>query len=214
VSRHHVALSVRVRRTLAHPGARRAIVAVLALTTGLVAASLVRSADAARDRWGATRPVAVAIRDLQPGDTIDGASAELRDLPQAAAGPAALGEVPDGAVVRHPIMAGEALVAERLAPEGLTGVAALVAPGQRAVAIPVGPTGAPPLSVGDRVDVLAVIATGTGTSGGEPAFPVVESGLVVDVAEQAISVAVPEPDAARVAWAVGNGVVVLALSGG
>jgi Flp pilus assembly protein CpaB len=190
------------------------MVAVLALTTGLVAASLVRSADAARDRWGATRPVAVATRDLVPGDVIDGASAELRDLPQAVTGPAALGEVPAGAVVRHPIMAGEALVAERLAPQGLTGVAALVPPDQRAMAIPVGPAGAPPLSVGDRVDVLAVLPAGTGTSGGEPAFPVVESGLVVDVADQAVSVAVPEPDAARVAWAVGNGVVVLALSGG
>jgi hypothetical protein len=37
---------------------------------------------------------------------------------------------------------------------------------------------------------------------------------VVDVTDQAITLAVPEDDAPRVAWALSNGSVVLALAGG
>ena len=49
--------------------------------------------------------------------------------------------------------------------------------------------------------------------GREPAFALVEQALVVDVADDAVTVAVPEDDAPRVAWALSNGAVVLALAG-
>jgi Flp pilus assembly protein CpaB len=184
--------------------------------------SLVSSAEAARDRWGRARPVAVATHDLAPGDVIEGSTIEIRRLPEAAVSPEALAEPPTGSVVRQPVLAGEALVAERLAPQGLTGVAALVPAGHRAVAVPLGPVAAPPLAVGDLVDVLAVVAVaseeppdGSGAQrAAEPSFPLVESAVVVDVGEQSISVAVPEADAPRVAWVLTNGSVVLALSGG
>jgi Flp pilus assembly protein CpaB len=217
VPAHPVLLGVRVRRALARTAVRRAAVLGLAVATGLVVVSLVSSADAARQRWGRARPVAVATRDLAPGDVVDASMVEVRRLPEAAVAPAALAESPSGSVVRQPVAAGEPLVAERLAPEGLTGVAALVPAGHRAVAIPVGPLAAPPLTIGDLVDVLAVVpmpADGRPPQSADPpSFPLVEAAPVVDVGEQSIAVAVPEADAPRVAWVLANGSVVLALGG-
>jgi Flp pilus assembly protein CpaB len=214
---HPVLLGVRVRRALARTVVRRAAVLGLAVATGLVVVSLVSSADAARQRWGRARPVAVATRDLAPGDVVDASVVEVRRLPEAAVAPAALAEAPSGSVVRQPVAAGEPLVGERLAPEGLTGVAALVPAGHRAVAIPIGPLAAPPLTIGDLVDVLAVVPVPADgrppQSADAPSFPLVEGALVVDVGEQSIAVAVPEADAPRVAWVLTNGSVVLALGG-
>jgi Flp pilus assembly protein CpaB len=216
---HPLVLGVRARRAAARPQVRRVAVGLLAVVTGLLVTSLVASAEAARDRWGRTRPVVVATRDLSPGDTIEGSDVEVRTLPETAAGSTALREAPTGAVVSQPVVAGEALVGQRLAPDGLSGVAALVPAGQRAVAVPLGPMGAPPLSIGDLVDVLAVVpvaADGVADAGagtGEPAFPLVEDAMVVDVGEQSVSVAVPDVDASRLAWTLTNGSVVLALAG-
>ena len=216
---HPLVLGVRARRAAARPLVRRVAVGLLAVATGLLVTSLVTSAEAARDRWGRTRPVVVATRDLSPGDTIEGSDVEVRTLPEAAAGSTALREAPTGAVVSQPVVAGEALVGQRLAPDGLSGVAALVPAGQRAVAVPLGPMGAPPLAIGDLVDVLAVVpvaADGVADAGadtGEPAFPLAEDAMVVDVGEQSVSVAVPDVDAPRLAWTLTNGSVVLALAG-
>jgi Flp pilus assembly protein CpaB len=217
VSPHPVLLGVRARRALARTVVRRALVLGLAIVTGLVVVSLVWSAEAARERWGRARPVAVATRDLAPGDLVDGSAVEVRRLPEAAVSPGALAEPPSGSVVRQPVAAGEPLVAERLAPQGLTGVAALVPAGHRAVAIPIGPLAAPPLKVGDLVDVLAVVPTLAEQQPrlpeDQPSFPLVEAVVVVDVGEQSIAVAVPEADAPRVAWVLTNGSIVLALAG-
>jgi Flp pilus assembly protein CpaB len=217
VSTHLVLLGVRVRRALARTVVHRAVVLALAAVTGLVVVSLVSSAEAARQRWGRARPVAIATRDLTPGDLIDGSAVEVRRLPEAAVAPGALAEAPAGSVVREPVVAGEPLVAERLAPQGLRGVAALVPRGHRAVAVPIGPLAAPPLTVGDVVDVLAVVPVAAGESPGQsgdvPSFPLVEAAVVVDVGEQSIAIAVPEADAPRVAWVLTNGSLVLALAG-
>lgn len=231
-----IVLTVRARRALTRPAVRRLCVAGLAAATGLTVMSLVAAADDARARWGQTRPVAVATRDLAPGDVVDAGSFEVRELPEAVlpegvldgpdggavgdsaegTGPdgGAVGDTPVGAVVRHPVLAGEPLVAARIAPDGLTGAAALVPAGWRAVAVPLGAAGAPPVTTGDLVDVLAVSPSGAaGDDGREPAFALVDHALVVDVNDEAVTVAVPEADAPRVAWALSNGVVVLALAG-
>ncbi len=158
--------------------------------------------------------MAVATRDLSPGDVVDDGAVEVRALPSGVLGEATMAEPPVGAVVRHPILAGEPLAAVRLAPDGLTGVAALVPAGERAVAVAVGPAGVPPLVVGDLVDVVAVVAPGAVDVGaGEPAFTLVERATVVAVGEQAVTISVPDRDAPRVAWAVTNGAAVLALGG-
>jgi Flp pilus assembly protein CpaB len=222
VSPSSIVLTVRARRTLARPLVRRVCVGGLAVATALTVVALVGAAGTARDRWGRSRPVVVATRDLAPGEVVAGADVEVRDLPEGVlpedvlegvldGGPTA---PPTGAVVRQPILAGEPIVATRLAPQGLTGAAALVPPGERAVAVPLGPSGAPPVTVGDLVDVLTVLPAGLDAGDEEPAFPLVERAAVVDVTEAAITVAVPERDAPRVAWALSNGAVVLALAGG
>lgn len=229
-----IVLTVRARRALARPAARRTFVVVLATATVATVTLLVTSAGAARERWGTTRAVVVATRDLSPGDVVEAGAVEVRELPAGVVGDAAMADTPEGAVVRQPIFAGEPVVASRLAPAGLTGAAALVPPGQRAVAVPVGPAGGPPVVVGDHVDVLAVLPLGPGvagpataTDGGpasgdesgasddsdEPAFRLVDGAAVVDVDEAAVTVAVPEADAPRVAWALSAGAVVLALAG-
>jgi Flp pilus assembly protein CpaB len=224
VSPDPVLLAARARRVLVRPSVRRLCVAVLAVATLLTVASFVSAAGAARDRWGRTRPVVVATRDLVPGDVVGADAVEVRDLPEAVLGDAPVAEAPLGAVVRQPILAGEPVVAARLAPHGLTGAAALVPPGHRAVAVPVGPTGAPPVALGDLVDVLAVLPPGVGLAGAQgsgdlgdadddPAVRLVDRATVVAVGADAVTVAVPEPDATRVAWAVGNAAVVLTLAG-
>jgi Flp pilus assembly protein CpaB len=223
-----IPLGVRARRALARPVVRRLLVGLVALATGLTVASLVRSADAARRRWGDTKPVAVATRDLAIGDALEAGAAEVRRVPAALVPSGALSAPPVGALVRQPIAAGEALVADRLAPDGLTGAAALVPPGSRAVAVPLASVPAPPLAVGDLVDLLAVIPPGGEADGGgggpggegggfeasEPAFPLVETVPVVDVGDETASVAVPEADAPRVAYALAQGAVVVTLAGG
>lgn len=225
---HPLFVAVRARRALARPVVRRIAVAAVALATGLVVTSLVQSAEAARARWGAGRPVVVATRDLTAGEIVGAGSVAVRTLPEAAVPDRALSGAPLGRVVRHPVARGEALLPDRLAPDGLTGVAALVPAGRLAVAVPVGPGGAPPLAVGDVVDVLAVVpggavggavggaapAGGPGTGGDVPAFPLVADAAVVDVGEGAVTVAVPRDDAAAVAAVLAQGAVVLALVGG
>jgi pilus assembly protein CpaB len=203
-------LAVRARRAAARPAVRRPAVAALAVATALTVLAAVGGAQSARARWGRTRPVVVATRDLAPGEAVGGGRVARRDLPVALVPPSALGTVPEGAVVRLPIVAGEPLVAARLAPAGLTGAAALVPAGRRAVAIPRGPVGMPPLGVGDEVDLVAV---GGGEGGGGPGYTLVERATVVDAGHEAVTVAVPRADAARVAAALARGAVVLALAG-
>lgn len=218
-------LLVRARRALARPLTRRLLVAALALATGLTVVSLVSSAEEARRRWGETRPVAVATRDLAAGDPLDAGAAEVRRLPAGLVPAGALAEPPTGALVRQPVVAGEALVEARLAPHGLAGAAALVPPGSRAVAVPLAPVAAPPLAVGDLVDLLAVLPPagpyrGDGNDGagaraaGDPAFPLVEAAPVIDVGDDTVSVAVPAGDAPPVAYALSQGAVVVTLAGG
>jgi len=78
--------------------------------------------------------------------------------------------------------------------------------------VPPGPAGTPPLAVGDRVDVVAVVAGGGG-GGDPPALTLAERATVVAAGDDAVTVAVPERAAPRVAWALTNGAVVLALAG-
>lgn len=222
-----VILAVRARRALQRAAVRRTVIAITAAGTALIVGSLVRAGTEARDRWGETRPVAVAQRDLEPGEVVDAAAVELRDLPRAVISHGTLDVEPVGSVVRYPVLAGEPLVGDRLAPQGVSGLAALVPNDARAVSIPIGPLGMPPVQVGDVVDVLVVLPPAGDIAGhgdheqherqlasADPAFPLVSGARVIDVGEQAVTIIVSSPDAPRLAYASANGVVVLALTGG
>jgi hypothetical protein len=152
----HLLVTVRLRRALVRTMTRRAIVVVAAVVTAVAVSSVVRAAENTRSRWADTRRVVVAERDLAPGDVIDDGAVVVREVPSAAVAGEATGTVPLGAVVRHPIAAGEPVIGDRLAPAGLTGVAALVPRAHRAVAVPTGPAGTPPIHPHDRVDIVAL----------------------------------------------------------
>ena len=108
---------------------------------------------------------------------------------------------------------GEAIRAERLAAHALSAVAARLPAGTRAMAIPMEAGLVPALTIGDRVDVLVAVPA-EAAAGGPPGFALAEAALVVDVTEQAVTVALPRDLAPRLAVAFGHGAVSLALVGG
>lgn len=183
----------RARRSLV---LRWLVVAVAAVLVAVEAAGAGAGARAARARWGESAPVAVAVRDLDAGAVVGPAdvAVELRPLAVLPAG--ALPTAPVGQVLTAAALAGEPLVAARVAPEGLSPVAALVPAGWSAVAVAASPS--PPLEPGDLVDVLAPDV-------------VAEGAVVVHVGRDAVTVAVPVRDAPAVAEAATVAFVVLAL---
>lgn len=193
-----------------------AAVAVLAATQ---VAGLDDDAEARRQAWGTSVAVAVAARDLGAGAVVGPDDVTVEQWPAAVVPAGALDSVPEGRTVAAPIVAGEAVVGARVAPEGLGAVAALVPEEHRAIAVPTAAGGlgtdAPPLAVGDRVDVLATfdVIDPSGADGGAPTGTVTAGAMVVDVGESAVTIAVPIDEVARVAFAVARGTVTLALVG-
>jgi Flp pilus assembly protein CpaB len=184
----------------------------LAAATGLVADGLVRRADEAEAQWGSSRTVLVATRAIEPGERLAGATVPRR-LPEVA--------VPSGAVTRSPpggyavdaIGRGEVVTAARVGGPGAARVAGRLAPGTRAVVVPLEAPGLP-VRAGDRVDLLE-------SSSGDPAFdgpvaptasgPVASGALVVVVRGDALVVALDEREAVAVSRALGRGPLVPAL---
>jgi Flp pilus assembly protein CpaB len=183
-----------------------------ALAIGWAVSTIVADAERVRQAWGTTEAVVVARRPLVAGTPIDGGDVELVDRPRALVPEGALRDLPDGQVAATSIAAGEVVVAARLAPLGLRGLAATLPAGARAVAIPVEPGLAPPVAVGDRVDVLVALAP-EAAGGRPPGFVVAAGALVVAVDEAAVTVAVRAAAAPRIAVALGQGAVTLALIG-
>jgi pilus assembly protein CpaB len=191
------------------PRLRRALAAALALAVGLTVMATVQRAEAARAAWGRGRPVVVAARDLPPGHVLEAGDTEVITLPEPAVPDGALSRVAEGRVVRAGVFEGEVLLGRRLAEAGLAGAAALVPEGARAVAVPVEAGSAPALAVGQRVDVVGLVAV----EGAPQARVLVTGAPVVEVAELAVTVAV-EPEAVpQVAAALASGTVTLALVG-
>lgn len=188
------------------------VVGLGALTLGAVVSHAVDQAEQARAEWGEVRSVLVAARDLAPGEPLRAGDVDLVDRPRAMVPSSALRALPRTATVGATILAGEVVVAERLADRPLSELAARVPAGQRAVAVPADASAAPPLLVGDRVDVLVALAEAT-PSGSAAGFVVATDALVVAVDDTAITVAVPRDVAPRLAASLGQGAVTLALVG-
>ena len=189
----------------------RAAAAVAASATARVGA-LDAEAEARRAAWGEAVPVVVAVRDLAPGEVLGPRDVVVESWPVAVVPDGALDAVPDGATASAPIVAGEAVVAARVAPDGLSAVAARLPPGWRAVAVPAGGGfggDLPPLAIGARVDELASFEAVDGRSGDV----VAEAALVVEVTDTSVTVGVPAAVAPDVAFAATRGTVTLALVG-
>lgn len=182
-------------------------VAVLgAALAAAVVGGLTARAEAAAARYGGLRDVVVVVRPLAPGDEVDDSDVRVDRVPRAFVAEGALAEVPEGETVVADAYPGEALLADRLAPDGRHGVAALLPAGARAVAVPTGP-GALALRVGDTVDVLATALDG--------ATRVVAGGVtVVDVGDATATVAVSAGAAPAVATALTQATVTLVLTSG
>lgn len=184
-----------------------AAAALLSLLT-LVSVRAALAASAGFDaRYGAPVSVPVVVEPVAAGDPVPAGAVVLDERP---AGTVPAGEVAGawhGRTALVDLVPGEVLVASRLAPDGLRGAGALLPPGYRALAVPGGPAGRPPLDVGDRVDVLVTLIEGDSV--------VVAAGALVvhlDVDADTVTVAVPAGDAPALASAVTAGAVTLALT--
>ena len=189
-------------------------VALLALATASVVAELVGRADALVRRYGPLRPVVVAARGVERGTELTDADLAVRQLPATFLPEGALSSAADaaGRAAVAPLVAGQLVLRGHLAPEGLSGVAALLPRGTRGVAVPIG--GASGLvRRGDLVDVLATFDPSV-TGGGEPTLAVATASPVVDVGTDTATVAVTPEEARHVAFAVTHGTVTLAVTPG
>ena len=210
-------LARRPRRTIAVT-LRRQPILFWALTALGAAASYwaVSEALAVADRgavaYGDLTLVVVAERTLEPGEVVGPDDVRVQEVPESLVPSGALTSVPTGRSVRATVVAGEAVVASRLAPDGAVGVAAALRPGERALAIPVERNRAP-LQVGQSVDVLATVDP-TLAAGRNPTTAVSEAARVLDVAEDVATIAVPLEDAERVATALATAVVTVAVRPG
>jgi Flp pilus assembly protein CpaB len=182
---------------------------LLAIATGVAVSALVERADAAFARYGTSRRVAVASHDLAEGETIGPGDVELRQVPSGLVPDGAVEQIPTGQTVRAPVYEGEVVVAARLAPAGLTGTAALLPPGTRAIAVPVDVASSLELDIGDAVDVL--VALDPSVASDEPAVTVARGAPVVALGEAAVTIAVTADEAPRLAFALSQGTVTLAL---
>ena len=206
-SRRRVRPGLLLRR---QPRLRWALAAVAALGTTTAVASVVERAERAQEAWGPGRPAVIITRDLAPGDRLDVTNTDVVQTPRALIPPGAPSALPPNARVRARVYRGEVLLAAHLAPAAATALSARMSPGTRAVAIPAEPATTPALRIGDRVDVLVALApeaAGPGPLG----FAVAPAAMVVDVSDTAITVAVAAALAPRIAVALGQGAVTLAL---
>lgn len=177
----------------------------LSLTIGLLIEGGLAQAQADARRFGAPVEVAVARVDLAPGMAAGPDTVELRPWPEALVPEGALRSVPDGLVVSQVVLAGEPLVERRLTDGGL------VPAGSRALALPTGP-GALGVRPGDRVDVLATFDPLVAPEGQDPTVTVARAATVVTVRARAVTVAVTEEEAPRVAFALSQATIALALT--
>lgn len=189
-----------------------AAVGLSVLTGALVTGALQRAAEA-EAAYGTTHPVVVVSRALAAGEPIGPGDLTVERWPSALVPASAERAPPEGAVALVDLEPGEALLTGRTS-SGAEAPAALLAPDERAVPVPVTVPGLE-LHVGDRVDLLGGGAPGGGPAGDLPvrveADIVAADAGVVAVGEETVVVAVDVAAAADVAAALTAGPVLLAL---
>ena len=137
-------LLVQLRTRLARsPWLYWALVGIAALVVWLVVVDATSALDRERQRWGATRTVLVAARDLDTGSVL---MVERRDFPVAMVPESAVTDVVANARARRPLAVGEVVTS--------FDVAAAAIPTDWVV-LAIDPAGQPPLAPGDDVAVFA-----------------------------------------------------------
>lgn len=183
----------------------------LAASTSVTIFRLAAAADARARYWGTHAEVPVVVNAVAAGALIEASDFEMRPVPESLLPQSDVVSDPAGLTAIVPLLPGEVLVEAKLAPGGVEGAAALLEPGQRAVAVPRNET-TPPLSVGDRVDVILTLDASAGTTGGPPAYAIARAAKVLHVSEAAVTLAVSAGDAAKVAFGAAQGALALAVS--
>lgn len=186
-----------------------AVAALALLTASVVAGALGRAQSLAR-QYGPLKPMVVAARAVERGAVLRADDLAVRLVPATmlVGGAVTSVDAGRGRAVVVPLAAGEPLLAAHLAPDGLSGVAAQLVAGGRAVAVPAG-ANAPALRRGDVVDVLATLE-------GASTLAIAADAVVVDVGagDETITVAVSQEEARAVAYALAHGAVTVVLTPG
>ncbi|MEO6121074.1 MAG: SAF domain-containing protein [Acidimicrobiales bacterium] len=185
-----------------------ASLAVALFTATTIAGLVGRAADRAADLGGLTE-VTVMARSVPAGRVLDAADVVVRRLPAALLPASPPARSARGRVALVDLAEGEVVLASRLARDGVAGIAALLPDGMRAVAVPLD-TARMELRSGYRVDVLATFDTAEPTA--EPTVEVATAALVIDVDDDAVTLAVTPTEAPRVAFALARAIVTLALT--
>ena len=205
---------MRLRRLSRSPVVFWSLVALLAVLTATVVGGMAGRARAEAARYGSLRTAAVARRPVAAGTVLRPADVSEERVPAAFLPEDWVRSAPEvvGRTVVVPLFPGAPVVRGQVAPWGVEGVAALLPPGARAVAVPTGGA-APKLRTGDVVDLLATLDAEL-EAGEEPTVEVATGALVVDVGEESATVAVAPAEARRIAFALTTGAVSLALRSG
>jgi len=184
------------------------LVGALTLVTATTIQREYARAHAARVDWGTTVAVFVATADIDGGDPVESAAA-LQHWPAALVPDTAITRLDRGARARVDLVAGEVLVSQRVSTRTSGGVTDLLPVDTVAVAVPVH-VGVPPLSLGDRVDLLA---TYDSPGSADTTTRVARSAVVVDLDDDVITVAVADDAVAELAGALARAEVTIALTG-
>lgn len=182
-------------------------VALLSLVTLVSVRSALAATAGATARYGSLVEVPVVIEEVVAGDEVRAGAVVVESRPAATVPAGEVASAWDGRTALVDLVPGEVLLRSRLGPDGARGAGALLPPGHRALAVPSGPAGRPPLHVGDRVDVLVTLVEGDSVL-------VAAGALVVhlDAHADTVTVAVPAGEAPALASAVTAGAATLALT--
>lgn len=175
-----------------HPWIYWLSITVVAGMVGLGAAQALADVDAARRSWGEQQTVWVASAATEPAQPI---MAEARSVPRAVVPAGAVGFAPKGSIARQRIGLGEIIVDSDISATGSVGLI---------------PEGWVAFAVEATVSHFAVGTHVNAYSGDQ----FVAAGLVVDVGESDLMVAIPADAASAMATAVLADTATLALSPG
>lgn len=181
------------------------VAVVIALAVASTVVDRVRTADEVRRTWGSTAAVLVARQDLPAGAQLTPAQFRRVAWPAALLPDDPVTELAPGVRLRHAVGRGELLVTARLDETARGELAARLGPDERAVrvrlAVPMRG-----LAVEDLVDVvpvsdplLAEPLSGGGPPDGARTVPITRRARVLQLDDDAVTLAVGATDAAAVA---------------